>query len=60
VVLHHGDHGVLHILLVRCEIVGRVLLLELGGQLLDDVVGVADLLAVQLGERQQTSLGPQL
>lgn len=47
-VLHHGDHGMLNVLLLRCQVGSGVLLLELGGQLLDDVVGVADFLAIQL------------
>ena len=45
-VLHHGDHSMLNVLLLRCQVGSGVLLLELGGQLLDDVVGVADFLAI--------------
>ena len=45
-VLNHGHHGMLHVLLFGCQAASRVLLLELGGQLFDDNVGVADFLAV--------------
>ena len=47
-VLHHGDHSMLNVLLLGSQVGSGVLLLELGGQLLDDVVGVADFLAIQL------------
>jgi hypothetical protein len=47
-VLHHGDHSMLNVLLLRSQVGSGVLLLELGGQLLDDVVGVTDFLAIQL------------
>ena len=59
-VLHHGDHGMLHVLLLGCQVGCRVLLLELGSQLLDDGVGVGDLLAIQLNEGQQPPLGSEL
>ena len=59
VVLHHRHHGVLHVLLVGREVDTGVLLAELGGQLLDDEVGVADLLAVELDEGEESPLGPQ-
>ena len=59
-VLDHGHHGMLHVLLLGCQVGSRVLLLEFGGQLFDDVVRVADFLAVQLHEGQQTPLGSEL
>ena len=59
-VLHHGHHGMLHVLLLGCQVGCRVLLLELGSQLLDDGVGVGDLLAIQLNEGQQPPLGSEL
>ena len=45
-VLHHGHHGMLYILLLGCQVGGGVLLLELGGQLLDDEVRIADFFAI--------------
>ena len=58
-ILDHGDHRVLNVLLL----VGQPLVhffLELLGQRLDDDVGVADLLAVQLDEGQEAALGAEL
>jgi hypothetical protein len=58
-VIHEGDHGVLHAHLLRAHTVVHVLL-ELGGQGLDDELGVSDLLSVELDERQQAALRAEL
>ena len=58
VILHHGDHSMLDILLLCAKALGRVLLFEFGSQLLDDNVGVANFLSVQLDEGEQASLRP--
>jgi hypothetical protein len=58
-ILDHGDHGVLNVLLLGRQALVHVLL-ELLGQGLDDDVGVADLLAVQLDEGQEAALGAEL
>ena len=58
-ILDHGDHCVLNVLLLGCQALVHVLL-ELLGQGLDDDVGVADLLAVQLDEGQEAALGAEL
>ena len=58
-ILDHCDHRVLHILLLVGQALVRVLL-ELLGQGLDDDVGVADLLAVQLHEGQEAALRAEL
>lgn len=55
-IFHHGDHSVLHVLLFGREGGGRVFLLELGSQLLDDKVRIANLLPVELDEGQETPL----
>ena len=58
-IFDHGDHRVLHVLLL----VGQAfvhLLLKLLGQGLDDDVRVADLFTVQLDERQKSALGSNL
>ena len=58
-VFHHGDHGVLDVLLVLAQL-GRHLLLELLGEGLDDHVAVSNLLPIELNEGQETFLGPEL
>ena len=58
-VLHHGDHGVLDVLLVLAQLSGH-LLLELLGEGLDDHVAVSNLLPIELNEGQETFLGPEL
>lgn len=60
VVLHHGDHGVLNVLLLGREAGGGILLFVLGRQLFDDKVRVTNLLAVELDEGQHTPFGAQL
>ena len=54
-ILDHGDHCVLNVLLLIGQTLVRILL-ELLGQGLDDDVGVADLLSVQLDEGQEAAL----
>ena len=58
-VLHHGNHRVLDVLLVRSQLSWH-LLLELLGQGLDDHVAVGDLLSVELNEGQEALLGAVL
>ena len=58
-ILDHGDHRVLDVLLLVGQALVRVLL-ELLGQGLDDDVRVADLLAVQLDEGQEAALRAEL
>ena len=59
-VFNHGHHGMLHVLLFGCQVGCGVLFLELGGQLFDDNVSVADFLAIQLNKGQQSPLGSEL
>ena len=59
-VLHHGHHGMLHVLLLGCQVGCRVLFLELGSQLLDDGIGVIDLLTIQLNKGQKPPLRSEL
>ena len=58
-ILNHGNHGMLNVLLVLAQL-GRHLLLELLGEGLDDHVAVCDLLAVELDEGQHPLLGAVL
>ena len=58
-VLHHGNHRVLNVLLVRGQL-GRHLLLELLGEGLDDHVAVSNLLPIELNEGQEPLLGAEL
>ena len=58
-VLHHGDHGVLDVLLVLGQLSGH-LLLELLGEGLDDHVAVSNLLPIELNEGQEAFLGSEL
>ena len=58
-ILDHGDHRVLDVLLLVGQALIRVLL-ELLGQGLDDDVRVADLFAVQLDEGQEAALRAEL
>ena len=58
-ILHHGDHSVLNVLLVGLQAVVHVLLKGLA-QALDDQVGVADLLAVELHKGQKAALRAKL
>lgn len=60
VVLHHGHHGVLNVLLLGRKAGGGILLFELGRQLLDDKVRVTNLFTVELDEGQHAPLGTQL
>ena len=55
-ILHHGDHGMLDILLVGTQASSRVLLAKLGCQFLDDNVGIANLLSIQLHEGEHAPL----
>ena len=59
-VLNHGNHSMLYVLLFGCQVCCGVLFFEFGGQLFDDDVGVADFFTVQLNKRQQTSFGSEL
>ena len=54
-VLNHGDHGVLYILLFSRK--AGLVLAKLVGQLLDDEVRVADLFTVELDKGQKSSFG---
>ena len=58
-VLNHGDHGVLDVLLLLGQL-SRHLLLKLLAEGLDDGVAVSDLLPVYLDERKETLLGAEL
>ncbi len=58
-ILDHGDHRVLNVLLFGGQSFVHVLV-ELLCQGLDDDVGVADLLPVQLDERKKAALGAEL
>ena len=58
-ILNHGNHGMLNVLLVLAQL-GRHLLLELLGEGLDDHVAVSNLLPIELNEGQETFLGPEL
>ena len=58
-VFHHGDHGMLDVLLVLAQL-GRHLLLELLGEGLDDHVAVSNLLPIELNEGQEPLLGSEL
>ena len=58
-VLHHGNHGVLDVLLVLGQL-SRHLLLQLLGEGLDDHVAVRNLLSIELNEGQEAFLGSEL
>ena len=58
-ILNHGNHGMLNVLLVLAQL-GRHLLLELLGEGLDDHVAVRNLLSIELNEGQQAFLGSEL
>ena len=58
-VLHHGNHGVLDVLLVLAQLSGH-LLLKLLGEGLDDHVAVSNLLPIELNEGQEAFLGSEL
>ena len=58
-VLHHGNHGVLDVLLVLGQLSGH-LLLKLLGEGLDDDVAVRNLLPIELNEGQEAFLGSEL
>ena len=58
-ILNHGNHGMLNVLLVLAQL-GRHLLLKLLGESLDDHVAVGDLLPVELNEGQEAFLGAEL
>ena len=58
-VFHHGDHGVLDVLLVLAQLSGH-LLLKLLGEGLDDHVAVRNLLSIELNEGQEAFLGSEL
>ena len=55
-ILHHGDHGMLDILLFGAQAGSGVFLAKLGRQFLDDNVGIANLLSIQLHEGKQAPL----
>ena len=59
VIVRHGDHGVGDVELLLAEALVDVLLQGLA-QLLDDELGVGDLLAVVLHEGQHATLGTEL
>lgn len=54
-VLHHGDHGVLHVFLFSGEVAGRVVFVELGGEGLDDDFAICNFFSVQFDEREHTA-----
>ena len=58
-ILNHGNHGMLNVLLVLAQL-GRHLLLELLGEGLDDHVAVSNLLPIELNEGQEPLLGAEL
>ena len=58
-ILNHGNHGMLNVLLVLAQL-GRHLLLKLLGESLDDHVAVGNLFPVELNEGEQSLLGAML